>query len=120
MFITFVIISFVCIVDVCISFIFITCMHIKFLCVLNFCVYYICIVTFNVCVPFVITCITFVCVTDVCLMRAPVTLEETVSVSVPLLPPSLMSVPLRASPLSGELLPYVVSCGRTVWSSGSF
>lgn len=120
MFITFVIISFVCITDVCISFIFITCMHIKFLCVLNFCVYYICIVTFNVCVPFVITCITFVCVTDVCLMRAPVTLEETVSVSVPLLPPSLMSVPLRASPLSGELLPYVVSCGGTVWSSGSF
>lgn len=42
--------------------------------------------------------ITFVCVTDVCLMRAPVTLEETVSVSVPLLLPSLMSVPLRASP----------------------
>lgn len=42
--------------------------------------------------------ITFVCVTDVCLMRAPVTLEETVSVSVLLLPPSLMSVPLRASP----------------------
>lgn len=120
MFITFVIISFVCITDVCISFIFITCMHIKFLCVLNFCVYYICIVTFNVCVPFVITCITFVCVTDVCLMRVPVTLEETVSVSVPLLPPSLMSVPLRASPLSGELLPYVVSCGCTVWSSGSF
>lgn len=61
MFITFLIISFVCIADVCISFIFITCMHIKFLCVLNFCVYYICIVTFNVCVPFVITCITFVC-----------------------------------------------------------
>lgn len=98
MFFTFLIISFVCIADVCISFIFMTCMHIKFLSVLNFCDYYICIVTFNVCVPFVITCITFVCVTDVCLMRAPVTLEETVSVSVPLLPPSLMSVPLRASP----------------------
>lgn len=95
-------------------------LYLSHVCILNFCVYYICIVTFDVCVPFVITCITFVCVTDVCLMRAPVTLEETVSVSVPLLPPLLMSVPLRASPLSGELLPYVVSCGRTVLSSGSF
>lgn len=73
-------------------------LYLSHVCILNFCVYYICIVTFNVCVPFVITCITFVCVTDVCLMRAPVTLEETVSVSVQLLPPSLMSVPLRASP----------------------
>lgn len=73
-------------------------LYLSHVCILNFCVYYICIVTFDVCVPFVITCITFVCVTDVCLMRAPVTLEETVSVSVPLLPPSLMSVPLRASP----------------------
>lgn len=73
-------------------------LYLSHVCILNFCVYYICIVTFNVCVPIVITCITFVCVTDVCLMRAPVTLEETVSVSVPLLPPSLMNVPLRASP----------------------